>query len=630
MPVVPSDIAPAAVRPEYQRGGASADAFGAGVYQAQGNMAKAIGNVGDDLYKAALLKQADDNEREAKMLDAEFAKAKRELFYGQAGFYNQQGQNAIDARPAVDAKLEKLKSDVLSKAKSDRVRELFDQQATIRIQGELEAADRYTERERTVANNTAAEARINEAINDASASFNDSKAVAQSEAIIMAEITQQAEANGWDPSVTVSKLNAAHTALYGGAVENALKRGDIEAAKQLHTRYSGMISSKANTEIAATITGLEMRAKKEAEAEAKSIRAEARAQRAEQRAMEAHALRMKDMIESSDRLVKTQQAEDVIMSLGLDPMARLEEARKIKDPELRKSVVAAVEHRNTQERVNKEKTSNHAFSEAALAINKDGVPLSNYLAANPDKAQTIYEDPKLYASLQAADDRRAKGETYARVSDGKSYQGLMSMDAEKLVQTDLQAHRHSLTQTEFGQLVRAQVTAKKLVEGSGKSYEPMKRADTLLRSMAPPALKWGNNRATESDREAQNGIRNYVYSVIDQMTEDGKKPSHEELVGVVNDALQEYVYEKPGMFYSSDTKVFKANIKDLTPGEKSTLRVPVEEADQSIVAALKNDLNKRGIAAPSDDLIEQLLGTMATNDRVRSKQLIIGAGGRVE
>jgi hypothetical protein len=185
-----------------------------------------------------MTKIAEDNTREMKQLDTEYSTAIREMMYGTpqdpGGFYSTRGQDTLDEHGATAAELEKVRQGILERASSPRVRAKLDQTTGTRRESELNSMAVFGEKNRRVANDMTAEARIADASANTAAKINSEDgpaALRQGLTILSHEVMDMAERNGWGPEVTTAKLMEAQTALLKQSFDNILASGDAAKAR---------------------------------------------------------------------------------------------------------------------------------------------------------------------------------------------------------------------------------------------------------------------------------------------------------------------------------------------------------------------------------------------------------------
>lgn len=202
IPTLQPSVNPINPSPAYQSAGAATlDAFGANQAAGLASTGKALMNVSGMVMDQALKQQDEDNVREAKQLDTNYAAALRNLAYGDGteqnpGFYSKQGQGAVDAYGSVADKVQQLRDQYLQQASNDRVAAKFDAASQERMNVEMENMARHVSQQRIAANTDASNARIYEAQNNLILGAADPKVWDQSTSIIKSEIASQAATQG--------------------------------------------------------------------------------------------------------------------------------------------------------------------------------------------------------------------------------------------------------------------------------------------------------------------------------------------------------------------------------------------------------------------------------------------------
>jgi len=183
---------------------------------------------------------AEDNEAAVKSIDAEFNNTLRDIqFNPEKGFYNQKGKAAVDAYGAMPQELTKLQQQFASRLQSPQQQQLFNDVAQRRISGALDSMARYSQSERRAYVDATTAARVESALQDTGAFWNDENRVRQNIALSRNEVLDQAERNGWSPELTNVKLQDVQGKIYGAQIQGMLateKPDTILSARQLYEK----------------------------------------------------------------------------------------------------------------------------------------------------------------------------------------------------------------------------------------------------------------------------------------------------------------------------------------------------------------------------------------------------------
>lgn len=233
VPVVQRTVMPTMIAAQQQQAApVSNDAVGRAV---QG-LGQNLMNASESFERMA----AEENEAAVKAADAEFNNALRDIqFNPEKGFYNQKGKAAVDAYGVMPKELTKLQQQFAMRLKSPAQQQLFNDVAQRRISGTLDSMARYTQSERKAYQDGTSLARVESALQDTGAFWNDDNRVRQNIALSRNEILDQAERNGWSPELTNVKLQDVQGKIYGAQIQGMLateKPDTILSARQLYEK----------------------------------------------------------------------------------------------------------------------------------------------------------------------------------------------------------------------------------------------------------------------------------------------------------------------------------------------------------------------------------------------------------
>ena len=175
---------------------ASAGAFGATQGRAIARFGEQIIGVSDDIFKASIVIQDEDDKREFGKLDTELASFITEFGYGDGtpenqGFYATRGENTLLAFPTAQRAIQNKRKELLEAASNNRVRNMFSVSSQQRVDKELSSYLSQVTSQRRLANEAVGKARIDQATDDAVAAFVDravlerSLVIAEQEAAIL-------------------------------------------------------------------------------------------------------------------------------------------------------------------------------------------------------------------------------------------------------------------------------------------------------------------------------------------------------------------------------------------------------------------------------------------------------------
>jgi phage baseplate assembly protein W len=255
MAIVPTvsgpSVLPNAPGPVYQNAsGATPDAFGAAGGRALEQAGATLERVSDRLGNLALQQQRDENVKALKEADAEFRNGLLAIQYGDGtpenpGFFGLQGDNAVNATKDYQDRITKLRDQVSTKLGNDAVRREFGVDAD-KTTGEVTARmSRHVTGERVKSQIATSEARLQVAVREAAAGFNDPQVLATSLATARGEALSQAQLQGSSPEVTIALVRNAESAVISAAVLNAVDKDPALADKILNDNAGRMTADAA-------------------------------------------------------------------------------------------------------------------------------------------------------------------------------------------------------------------------------------------------------------------------------------------------------------------------------------------------------------------------------------------------
>lgn len=151
---------------------APAGAFGATQGRAIARLGEQVIRVSDDIFKASIAIQDEDDQREFKKLDIELSSFIRELGTGDGteenqGFFSTEGENTILAFPKAQITIKNKRAELLAGASNNRVKNMFAVSSKQRVEKGLSSFLTHVTKQRKRANKATGDARITEAIDDA-------------------------------------------------------------------------------------------------------------------------------------------------------------------------------------------------------------------------------------------------------------------------------------------------------------------------------------------------------------------------------------------------------------------------------------------------------------------------------
>jgi len=177
----------------------SADAFGGASARGLSQLAAAGQQTADVFAKNALVAQDEQNTIDFNQADTEYAKAIQNLGFGPDGYFAKEGQAAVDGYGNVIDQAGKLKDQVLAKAPNDRVRQMLARALDQRELGFQDGAARFVTEKRKDLLISTAEARKDQAGEDAADNWNNEAKFRESLQVAVSEAQNLADIKGMSP-----------------------------------------------------------------------------------------------------------------------------------------------------------------------------------------------------------------------------------------------------------------------------------------------------------------------------------------------------------------------------------------------------------------------------------------------
>lgn len=583
MPVVPSVQERPLATPYQNAVPVATDAPGRALQQ----VGQQFSQTGNEMFRLALYNKARDQERLAKEGDLEYSRKRRELLFGDDGYFNRQGSNAVDTREEVMAQLEKLEQETISKYKDPEVQRMLSTSIGTRREADYQSIQQYVMKERKTAYTTASDARVKEAIDDAAMAYNDPDQINRSLSIIKSEIIQKGEFLGAQPEVIQSQLEEAQTLMFKTTILSAVKRGDVATAKDLFEKHSSQMDGPIAAEV-------------------------------------------KAMLEDQSVLAEAQAQSDAIIEQNLNEAESLAEARKIKDPATRAKTEELVKSRLSEKRVLEKNAFDdlrkQAFNEA---FNGN---FTQWQREHPEEYALLQTDPSTIKELRVAAQMAADGNEFSDISDRHTYYETRELSTEELAKIDLNALRTKLTKDEYDDLYSTQIAARAALQEqslkNSQNRDVYRTGVTVMKDLYQSQLAWGTQEQNTKQRKKQQLLVNGMNNFIHRYTSQGLVPSYSDIYeeakrlgsdlnNVLGDANAFYKW------WSGDDTVMGAEIAKLTPEQRSRVKVDLEGVFPDDIAEAKSVFAERGIEA-SESTLESYFGALAVGDQERIDRLLSG------
>jgi hypothetical protein len=500
VPQMADAVALRPVEAPYQRINTTPDDFGMGAARAADMAAQRIDKFGDTMARRAIDLQLEDNENDARRMDVDLSKRLRTLGYGDGneqnpGYFGLKGQAALDAFPDYRKLVEAAKAEVLGSARNQRSRDLFALKAEERVSVKMEGMTRHLMGERRTVADDLSKARINEALDDASANYNNPQLINQSLGVMRGEIESMAARNGWTPEVAASKLQESRSAIHKAVIKAALDRAP-GYAQSYYARNKADIDGRDRPEL--------------------------------ERALETASIRG-----------AAQAAEDRIMAMGVSEQQSLEEARKIRDPKLRDEAVQRVTARfGERDRLTQRENVGASQAEADRILGRSGITEREALAeasritdprlrdATSARVRQFFQDDNRVEDRDVRDQSQAQADRVLQAFPDNEQQALAEANRisdarirDATVQRVRQAFQDRERTTTRDLVGASQIAADRITMIDGMTEaralaEAAKIEDPRVRDLVEQRLRARFNDRARVDQRDERDIRDRSWQVV--------------------------------------------------------------------------------------------------------------------
>lgn len=203
-----------------QTGAGSSEAFGGAEARGLAVVGQALGQTGEMFYRQGLAAQDEYNQAAENELDTSYAKLISKLGYDPTdGYFGKSKMNAVDAYQTTYDAAAKAREAFLKDAPNDRVRAAFERVSNTRLQGFQESMSRHATGERKAWLVETAQARIDQAAEDAADNWNDPVKFQQNLALAQSEASRLADINGMGPEATAQLQQSVTSSVYSAQLE---------------------------------------------------------------------------------------------------------------------------------------------------------------------------------------------------------------------------------------------------------------------------------------------------------------------------------------------------------------------------------------------------------------------------
>lgn len=549
--------------------------------------AKGLQQFGNKVDDYAMQNLKDDISRQAKDLDTQFSEKLRQITYGDdqtPGYYNTEGQGAVDAYKPTQAAIQKARDDISKNITNSYVKQAFDLSSGARAESEFESMSRFVGVQRNQAMTDTSNARIANARDDAAARWNDQGAIDDNLLITGAEISDQAKRHNWSEEVTAQKQADARSSLMTSVITSAVVQDPLGAEKMYQENKDKI-------------------------------------QGTDQAKLEA-------MLKQQTLAYKARDAAAGIIASTSDFSAQLAQAKKISDPNLQEAVMSQI-HRNYAQAEYAKNQYEKTVRDEAFRVANTGGDVDAWLQQNPGKALTLQENNLIYSVQDAAYNYKI-GQEFARKSDGTTFNTVSSMDVKTLSQLDPDTLKHNLTLNEYKQVVNKIQGATARINAAQGDSHLYSVAESEMKKFAPSEFQWGLAGQSDDNKLIQQNVVNQMNDYIASYTSEGKKPTYQDIRSQAQQLMLQITADptNTGIAWSpkaGEEKVsgFAGDIRNtLSPQQLAVAKADYDTIPPGTLAGIQAQIKQAGLDPSNKDLVEQLAGALATNNKARAKQLL--------
>ena len=484
----------------------------------------------DTVQGFALDRFSELNQTEGQELSTEFNTRARLLEQGngkdekdpeyEAGYLNQLGKNAKDARADYETRLQKIRDEISERASNGHVQKLFNTSADARQEQYLNRVSTHYNAQTKVYRAKVRETTHNEAVESAIAEPGNGQHILD---IYTNARRQFQEVDGYDFATAKSLAEEKRSKAHASVVLDLVQKDPAKAATYLEAKITaGEIDSDA--------------------------------QRALREAVEGGVLRQ-----------RSQTATDTIFTdENLDtPEARLAAARAIKDEKLRDETLARVKVRNQETEAKRKRDIRIQKEEMWKKIDND---LYKTVRDIPSDLKAGLDGTYLTAIERFLTEKESASQGYGRTSDPETVETILEAigdpDTSKFRDMDLNALRGKLTRGDQGKYAAAQAKAKAKHRDNLEKPRNYSTDNSLVKEALSALGVKQTGARSKSAIAKTNALLESVREFTDEYieTNDAKYPTREMLMKhIARETLMVNFYER----YSTTTDRMRFLAEDL-------------------------------------------------------------------
>jgi len=616
--------------------GATPDAFGAGIGRAMAGLGQATSKAADDTFKIASAIQQEDNEGEARELDAEFMNAITIESHGgqldpnnpqsaKTGFYNTKNKDTSAALSDFNNAINEHRERIYGKASNDAVKRIIEKQFSDRVFSQFNQSHKYAAQQKSNYRKIQAQSRqsasMNLGINGTETDFiqafytieNDERALSKGQGLEKAIVDQRIAQKRSDLIIgRISRLNASD------------EPGASKKAKALFESQSAL----------GNIDGKRHGALKEAIDKA-------------------------NVGEETNRVYDEWiQANPMETSVGdLNPdnvRAARKKAATIKDDTVRKAFEAKIDKDVSRINAVAKAEKSKIASEVRTWLHENpGKDIFDWKALenNGPKFTRIAGDGTLFKSIVSTQTAIQKGEQFAAVTDNKTFSETLRIPKTELAKVEDARSEipnwQKMTEGEQNKILTKIQNDKKEIIKLKQNPRYLRNTWVKLSNNMPKkmakAMSDPDLPATDPNFEIVMSAREVMRTWMLDDRQINNPPNDEAIQRKAAEIMMDIRSDPEG--FESDERSFTGYAvqrNKMSAKQRAVATVPINEIPDYIRKAIEADINaRRGTRDPNgrvqalwvetrnrindegiDGVIEELAGAIAMNDRRRIDRIL--------
>jgi hypothetical protein len=321
------------------------------------------------------------------------------------------------------------------------------------------------------------------------------------------------------------------------------------------------------------------------------------------------------------------EAVKQILEKGGGDQVMREAALALKDRELSQETLRLVEHEISQRKSIQTAAVQAKAGELMSYVNNGG-RINTWANNNPDAFNLVVSNGPVYQNIQNAEKNYAEGRMFAGVTDAKTLPSLQQMPVEQLAKADLEMYRPLLTKAEFDKAATLKAGAQARMDNVDQNRAVFSAGESALKNYSPKIKANGKEKPKLTDAQ-MNAANNEMTAFISGYTKQGKLPTQEQINSEAVRLMLEVTADPsnsgflsllPQEGQQSFTGII-GQLREMSPEQRAVARVPVKSIPKPMLDDIKSEIATAGLKS-DNDLIEQIAGAMATNNKERARTLL--------